>query len=330
MTWRLAICLPPLVLAAGCETLAYYGQAIGGHLELMAAARPLEAWLAEERTAPELRAKLETARRIRAFATQSLALPDNRSYGSYAELGRPFAVWNVYAAPEFSVEPRTECFPFAGCVAYRGFFSEARAREHAARLRAEGLDVFVGGVPAYSTLGRFDDPLLSTFIGRSDAQVARLVFHELAHQLLYVRDDTAFNESFAAAVENEGVRRWLAAEGRAAELAAYREQRERSRALAAQVEETRLRLAALYRQRIAPQAMRERKRAEFARLRVGREALVPPEADNAWLASVALYTRLVPAFERLLAASGGDLPAFYAKVKEIAALEGPARAAALR
>jgi predicted aminopeptidase len=330
MTWRPALAVVSLALAAGCETLGYYGQAISGHLDLMAAARPVEAWLAEPGTAPELRAKLETARRIRAFATQSLALPDNRSYTSYAELGRSFAVWNVYAAPEFSVEPRTECFPFAGCVAYRGFFAEERAREHAARLRAEGFDAFVGGVAAYSTLGRFDDPLLSTFIGRGDARVARLIFHELAHQLLYVRDDTAFNESFAAAVEEEGVRRWLAAEGRGGELAALRDLEQRRREFAARVEETRVRLAELYRQRLAPEAMRERKRAEFARLRAGREALVPPEADNAWLASVALYTRLVPAFERLLAAAGADLPAFYARVKEIAALEGPARAAALR
>ncbi|OGA06156.1 MAG: hypothetical protein A3D95_02600 [Betaproteobacteria bacterium RIFCSPHIGHO2_12_FULL_69_13] len=330
MRWRAVIAVPLLALAAGCETLGYYGQAISGHLELMAAARPVESWLAEPGTAPALRSKLETARRVRAFASARLGLPDNRSYTSYAALDRPFAVWNVYTAPEFSVEPKSECFPFAGCVSYRGFFSEARAREHAARLRAEGLEVFVGGVPAYSTLGKFDDPLLSTFIRRPDEQIARLIFHELAHQLVYVRDDTTFNESFAVAVEEEGVRRWLEAEGRGREAAAWREARARRREFAAQVAETRSRLAALYRQRLAPEAMRGQKHIEFERLRAGREALVPVAANNAWLASVAVYTRLVPAFERMLAASGGDLAAFYARVKEVASLEPQARAAALR
>ncbi len=330
MRWRAITAVPLLALAAGCETLSYYGQAIGGHLELMAAARPVETWLAEPATAPELRAKLETARRVRAFASRSLGLPDNGSYAAYAELGRPFAVWNVYAAPEFSVEPKTECFPFAGCVSYLGFFSEARAREHAARLRGDGFDVFVGGVPAYSTLGRFDDPLLSTFIRRPDGQIARLIVHELAHQLVYVLDDTTFNESFAVAVEEEGVRRWLRAEGRARDLEDFERLRAKRREFAARIEETRARLAALYRQRLAPEAIRERKRVEFERLRAGREALVPAGANNAWLASVAIYSQLVPGFERLLAAAGGDLTVFYAKVKEIAALEPTARAAALR
>ena len=330
MRWRAVIAVPLLALAAGCETLGYYGQAISGHLELMAAARPVESWLAEPGTAPALRSKLETARRVRAFASARLGLPDNRSYTSYAALDRPFAVWNVYTAPEFSVEPKSECFPFAGCVSYRGFFSEARAREHAARLQGEGHDVFVGGVPAYSTLGRFDDPLLSTFIGYPDAQLARLIVHELAHQLVYVRDDTTFNESFAVAVEEEGVRRWLRAEGRSRDLDELERLRARRREFAARIEETRVRLAALYRQRLAPEAIRERKRAEFERLRAGRETLVPAGANNAWLASVAIYSQLVPGFERLLAAAGGDLTAFYARVKEIAALERKERLVALK
>jgi predicted aminopeptidase len=167
----------------------------------MAAARPVDAWIDDPATPAASRQRLELARRIRAFAARHLALPDNASYTSYADLKRPFVVWNVFAAEEFSVKPRTECFPFTGCVSYRGFFSEAAARRHAERLRGEGLDVHVGGVPAYSTLGYFNDPLLSTFIGYPDAQLARLIFHELAHQLVYVRDDTTFNESFAVVVE---------------------------------------------------------------------------------------------------------------------------------
>jgi predicted aminopeptidase len=194
----LAALLPWL---AGCETLAYYRQAIGGHLEVMSGARAVDDWLADTRTPPALRERLQVAQRIRAFASRSLGLPDNGSYRSYVDLGRPFVVWNVFAAPEFSVEPQRECFPFTGCVAYRGFFSEAQALRHAERLKAQGLDVYVRGVPAYSTLGWFDDPLLSSFISYPDAQLARLLFHELAHQLVYAKSDTTFNESFAVVVE---------------------------------------------------------------------------------------------------------------------------------
>ena len=208
------IWIPILVLAvvAGCQSLAYYTQAVGGHFDVLSRARPVSDWLADPATPPELRARLETARHIREFASKSLGLPDNGSYLSYASIDRPYVVWNVFAAPELSVEPKLECFPFAGCVSYRGFYSEDDARRHAERLREAGYDVYVGGVPAYSTLGWTDDPLLSTFIRYPDAQLARLVFHELAHQLVYVKNDTTFNESFAVTVEEEGVRRWLEAE----------------------------------------------------------------------------------------------------------------------
>jgi predicted aminopeptidase len=197
--WFCAVAL--IALVAGCQSLAYYTQAIGGHLKVLSRARPVPEWLADPSTPPELKQRLETARRIREFASTHLKLPENNSYAAYAELNRSYVVWNVFAAPEFSVEPKNECFPFIGCVSYRGFYSEGDARRHAAKLREAGYDVYVGGVPAYSTLGWSDDPLLSTFIGYSDAQLARLVFHELAHQLVYVRDDTTFNESFAVAVE---------------------------------------------------------------------------------------------------------------------------------
>ena len=302
---------------AGCETLGYYRQAIGGHLGIMAAARPVEAWLADPATPPALRERLEAARRIRAFASSELALPDNGTYTSYAELGRPFVVWNVFAAPEFSVRPRRECFPFAGCVSYRGFFSHEAAQRHAARLKGEGFDVHAGGVPAYSTLGWFDDPLLSSFIAYPDAQLARLIFHELAHQVAYASGDTTFNESFAVVVEEEGVRRWLEAQGRGADLEAFRAAQARRRAFARKVTEMRDRLAALYASGLAAEQMRERKAEEFAKLRAEYPLSVPAAPSNAFLVSVALYHERVPQFEALLRESG-SLPAFYARVRELA------------
>jgi predicted aminopeptidase len=315
---RLALVLLLLMLATGCETLSYYGQAIRGQLGLLAAARPIESWLADPATSPELRARLETARRIREYASRDLGLPDNASYASYAELRRPYPVWNVFAAPRFSIEPRQECFPFTGCVSYRGFFSEQHARKHAERLRAAGYDVHVAGVPAYSTLGWFDDPLLSSFIKYPDAQLARLLFHELAHQRVYAKDDTTFNESFAVTVEEEGVRRWLEAQGRAGELAEFRAAQARKREFARQVQETRKRLAAVYAMALPEEAMLGRKREEYARLRAAYPSVVPEEANNAYLGSIALYTELVPQFEKLLAAEGGDLPAFYRRVEALA------------
>ncbi len=306
---------------AGCETLGYYRQAIGGHLEIMAAARPIEAWLADPATPPALRDRLAAARRIRAFASRELALPDNGSYTSYAELGRAFVIWNVFAAPEFSVRPRRECFPFAGCVSYRGFFSDEAAKRYAARLKGEGFDVHAGGVPAYSTLGWFDDPLLSSFIGYPDAQLARLIFHELAHQVAYARGDTTFNESFAVVVEEEGVRRWLASEGRTADLEAFRAAQARRRTFARKVTELRDRLAAVYESGLPEAQMRERKAEEFAKLRAEYPLNVPAEPNNGFLVSVALYHERVPQFEALLRESG-SLPAFYARVRELAKSRG--------
>jgi predicted aminopeptidase len=308
------------LLLCGCETLSYYGQAIGGHLDVIAAARPVEAWIADPATPAELRARLQLAERIRDFASRSLGLPDNRSYRSYAELGRPFVVWNVFAAPEYSVEPRKECFPLTGCVAYRGFFSEREARRRAERLKAQGNDVYVGGVPAYSTLGWFDDPLLSTFIHYSDAQLARLIFHELAHQIVYKPNDTTFNESFAVSVEEEGVRRWLQAEGRGTELDAFHAAQARRKRFADRVKETREKLAAAYSEtgggRGQP-ALKRSKTEIWQTLRDEYPKIVPAEANNAFLASIALYNELVPDFEALLRESA-SLPAFYERVRELA------------
>ncbi len=324
MSWRHGLAAALLLLAGGCESIGYYSQAIEGHLGVMASARPIDAWLADPSTSAALRARLETARRIRQYASRELGLPDNGSYLSYADLGRPFAVWNVFAAPQFSVEPKKECFPFSGCVSYRGFFSEEEARRHAAQLREAGYDVHVAGVPAYSTLGWFDDPLLSSFILYSDAQLARLIFHELAHQVVYASGDSTFNESFAVAVEEEGVRRWLETEGRSADLAAFRAAQARRREFAAGVEAARERLKSIYSGGLSKERMLELKRGEFARLRAEYGAIVPAEANNAFLASISLYTQLVPEFERLLAESG-SLETFYLRVRELAATKAEYR-----
>jgi predicted aminopeptidase len=326
------LALSALVLA-GCETLAYYGQAAGGQLALVGRAQPVEQVLADPAAGPELKAQLALAGQIRDFASRELRLPDSGAYRSYAKLDRPFALWNVVAAPEFSLAPVLSCFPVAGCVSYRGYYDKAAAERHAQGLREAGHDVVLYGVPAYSTLGWFDDPLLSTFIGYPEADLARLMFHELAHQLLYVKDDTPFNESFAVVVEREGLKRWLGARGREADLAQWREREARSRELQAQIAAARERLQALYRSRLDPAAMREGKRAELARLRpllARLPGFEGQEPNNAMLASFATYTDLVPAFEKLMAEAGGDLPAFYARVKSLAALEPAQRKTALR
>jgi len=328
--------LAALLPLAGCYLL----QAAGGQLDLNARRVPLERVIAAPATPPPLRAQLELVRRARDFATRELGLPDNGSYRAYADVGRPYVVWNVFAAPEFSVEPRTWCFPIAGCSAYRGYFAEARARRFARGLEARGYDVLVGGVPAYSTLGHFADPVLNTMLGASDEELVATIFHELAHQRLYVRDDSAFNEAFATVVEGEGLRRWLEAEGHAGALAEFRRRQDRYAEVAALVGEARARLRQLYAEPLPRERMRERKAAEFARLRAayeqrrahwgtgGYEWLFGATLNNASLLAVATYQECVPGLEQRLAAAGADLARFYAAAGELARLAPAARHAA--
>ena len=312
---RALLSLLSALALSGCGTLSYYAQSVGGHLDLTSRARRVDEVLADANSPPALKERLKTAAAIREFASRDLKLPDNGSYRSYAELDRPYAVWNVVAAPEFSLQPVQSCFAIAGCVAYRGYYAKRAAEKYADHLRTQGNDVMVYGVPAYSTLGWFDDPLLSTFIDYPDAALARLMFHELAHQVVYVKDDSTFNESFAVVIEREGLRRWLAANGRTGEQPRGQDK------FAALVASTRVKLEALYRMRLAPDAMRERKRAELEALRPwlaslrGFEGVVP---NNAFLASYVTYTDRVPMFERMLAESKGELPDFYARVKQLA------------
>jgi len=338
---RLSVLLVSALLA-GCDTLAYYGQAVHGQLELVRAARPVAEVLEDPATSDTLRAQLQLAGSIRDFAVRALSLPDNASFRHYVALGRQFPVWNVVAAPEFSVKPAQSCFPVAGCVSYRGFFAHEDAARFATVRRSEGFDVHAYGVPAYSTLGWFTDPLLSSFIGYADAELARLVFHELSHQVVYVADDTTFNESFAVAVEEAGVQRWLSAQGRTQDLVAFRLAQARKIEFVTLVGETRARLEAVYAMTLSPEAMRERKRGAFAAMAARYAALkrawggfagydrLMVSPNNALIASITTYTGQVPGFRRLLAASGGDFAVFHARVRALAAMPAAERKAALR
>jgi predicted aminopeptidase len=341
--WWLALAAAgALVAAAGCSTFSYYGQAIGGHLEVMNRAAPIPERIADPATSSELRARLERVLAIREFATRELGLPDNGSYRKYADIGRPFVVWNVFAAPEFSVDPRQSCFPVAGCVGYRGYYAQGAAEAFGDGLRKDGFDVFVYGVAAYSTLGWFDDPVLNTFIRYPDADLARLVFHELAHQVVYVKGDTAFNESFAVAVEEEGLRRWMAKHASPAEREAHSASRARRAEFVKLVLRYREQAAKLYREPLADEAKRAAKAKLFADLGAEYGELKAKQwggfagydrffagVNNAHLASVATYEELVPAFRALLAREGGDLTKFFAAVKDLAALPKPERDLAL-
>jgi len=330
-------------LLCGCATLRYYSQAVGGHLDLMRRASPIKEHLGRDAVPAAIKAKLQAVLRIREFASRELALPDNGSYRSYADLGRQYAVWNVFAAPEFSLEPVSACFVFVGCVSYRGYFGEADAQAEAAALRERDYDVHVGGVPAYSTLGWFDDPVLSTFIQYPVAELARLLFHELAHQLLYIKNDTRFNESFAATVEQAGVDRWLAQNGSERERAAYERLQSMRREFVALVLRYRAALEQYYRQDLPVEEKRLGKARRFAgmeeeyrQLKVswggfaGYDRWFAGKPNNATLASVALYTELAPAFSALLLGVDGDLSRFYAAVKELAKLPKDERDARLR
>jgi len=343
------VCLLAAAAAAlltGCATTGYYAQAIGGQIELWRLAQPIETVVADAATAPALKAKLDAVQAIRAFASRELGLPDNGSYRSYADVKRPFVAWNVFAADALSLHAQEWCFPVVGCVGYRGYFSRDGADAFARELRAQGLDVYVGGVPAYSTLGWFNDPVLSTFINYPASELARLLFHELAHQIVYVKDDSTFNESFAVAVETAGVARWLASRPEApGARQTYETWQARRRDYLALIERYRERLDALYRspatreEKLAvKQALFDEMRRDYAALKVawggyaGYDRIFAGEINNALIASVAIYTQRVPAFQALLAREGGDLPRFYAAVKTLAKLpkaERDARLAAL-
>ena len=336
-----------LLVIAGCLALAgcgtvYVAQAAKGQLQILTARRPISRVLADPKVDPVLKGRLESVRAAREFAVRELALPNNKSYTSYADLKREYVVWSVVATPEFSIEPREWCFPIVGCVAYRGYFNQRRADRFAASLHVAGYDVIVGGVPAYSTLGRFDDPILNTMMTYGDDELASTMFHELSHQLVYIADDTAFNEAFAVAVEREGLARWLKERGREADLVKYEKRRQLQKEGIRIVSRHREELVTLYASAIPADEMRERKAEIFTRLieevrtrdrregiQSGLASMLEGSPNNARLASLATYYDCVPGFERLLADEGHDLPRFYAAVRELAKLPREQRRARL-
>ena len=319
---------------SGCS-VGYLLQAGHGQWQLLRTRTPIDRLIASDSTDAALKSRLELARAAREFASRELALPDNRSYRSYSALGRAYVVWNVVAVPEFSVAPKRWWFPITGRVAYRGYFREENARRFTAALAARGYDTYVGGVSAYSTLGRFADPLLDTMLRYGDLQLVGTMFHELAHQLIYLKSDSEFNEAFAMSVEREGVARWLESAGRSTELAAYRERAQLQAQLSRLLASGRAQLALLYGTVLPVVEMRHRKQtlldvtAKAVRdydhrqgIRSGYQAWFDAGLNNAHLASVATYYDCVPGFERLLAQQGGNLPAYYAAVSALA--RGPA------
>ncbi|MDP3523420.1 MAG: aminopeptidase [Hoeflea sp.] len=327
----------------GCTSVGYYAESLGGHLRIMAARKDVAGLVADPATPGPLRARMVSASAIRQFASDALDLPDNRSYRAYVDIGRDYVTIAVYAAPEFSLAPVVKCFPVFGCVPYQGFFSAENASKAAAALRAEGHDVHVAGVTAYSTLGFTSDPLLSTMFRGGEAQLAALIFHELAHQRVYVRDDSAFNEGFAVAVEVSGVRKWLSAAGDAEGLRRFEAGRARSADFLGLVSDARKELHAVYggpgteaQKRADKAAAIERLRQRYREMRdrrwngySGYDGWFETPINNAKLATTSVYNNLVPDFLRLLDLCGGDYGRFYAAVERFGRLERAGRVAAL-
>lgn len=319
-----------LAACAAFETVDYYWQGAAGQLDLLSRARPIPDVI--DQSSGALAARLRRIREIREFASRELGLPENGSYTRYTDLGRPYVTWNVFATPELSLKPRQWCFPIAGCVNYRGYFRETEAKGESTRLKAAGDDVYVGGVPAYSTLGWFDDPVLSSFVGWPETEIARLIFHELAHQLLYVKSDSAFNESFATTVEEAGLARWLAArqDSQLSTLASHADRMRR--VFRDLVRTTRSRLSEIYASNASDDDKRRAKKEIVAAMKAAYESAKAGEPglagydrwfaqqpNNAALAAIGLYTDRVPAFRELLHEANDDLPTFYARVRALAA-----------
>ena len=317
------------LLLCACSTVDYYAHVAKGQSELVMNRRDVSEVLRDPSTDAQIRKRLELAQQARQFATARLDLPDNRSYTSYVKLNRSYVVWNVFATPRFSISPIQHCFPFAGCVAYRGYFSRDKAKAESQRLEAQGDDVYVGGVPAYSTLGWFDDPILSSMMRWDDDELAGTIFHELAHQLIYVKDDSSFNESFASFVQEEGLRQWRQSRGLPAQN--VREQT-MDDGFTWLVMDLRDRLKTLYASGVDEQTMAAAKQQTIDDFRVRYaqwrdldwpgdhryDAWVNGPINNARLLPFGIYDRWTPVFLALFRHSEGQWPAFYASVREFA------------
>jgi len=332
-----------LLMLAGCSDFSYCVQCIRGQLDVTSRTRPIDEVLHDPQVPEGERKQLAKVLAIRAFAVDQLALPDNDSYRLYANIGRPYVVWNVVATPEFSLAPKQWCYPVVGCVSYRGYFNPDETRKVGEELASQGFDTDVYGVKAYSTLSWFADPVLNTFLDGADSQLASLIFHELAHQVVYVSDDSSFNEAFAKTVEMEGMRRWLHGNSTGKEWQDYLDREVRGEEFLALLSQTRDQLSGLYAQSLNDEAKRSAKREILAKLeddlRNRRDTWPNPAAIDSWLerglnnarlASIATYREHVPAFQALLDAQNNDLPAFYAEVGRLAKLPTAERIARLK
>ncbi len=331
------IALLTALLVCSCSTMSFYRQAISGQMELSRKSRPNAEVLADPAVAAEVKRKLLLIEELRAFAARELHLP-TKSFGKYCDLKRPYVVWVVFASPEFSVEAKTWWYPLVGSLKYRGFFAEKDAQREGERLRKQGLDVFVGGVDAYSTLGYLRDPVLNTFLHRSDADLAELVFHELTHAKVFIPGDTDFNEAFATANAEHGVRRWYRSKGDLNGLRAYEASLKKGREVISLLLRTREKLkdvyASTYRSIETERLIKLHAfktmlhEAEQLRTKAGHsryEQVAAQQWNNARLNTVATYYTMVPGFERLLKLHGDDLEAFYREVAAMRKLDNAAR-----
>ncbi|HEY2037762.1 MAG TPA: aminopeptidase [Steroidobacteraceae bacterium] len=329
---RLAALAAMLAGLAGCTSTMYLLQAAGGEWHVIHARKPIVQVIDDPQTPQPMIRELAEVREARDFASRVLKLPDNASYRTYTKIDRPYVVWNVVAAPALSVEPKTWCFPIAGCVAYRGYFSEKRAQAFASELKRRGYDVVVEGVPAYSTLGKLPDPVMSTMMRYGSDELAAMIFHELAHQLLYVTNDSRFDEAFAVTVQEEGLKRWLEYKGRPMRIEELDRQRQEDGLFMTLLRYTRARLARLYASAAPRQMKLRRKQQIFGELAADIRTLehrlhvhssvyddwIAAGLNNAQLASVSTYYDCVPGFERLLQRENGDLTRFYDAARELA------------
>jgi predicted aminopeptidase len=331
-----------VAVTAACSSLDYYRQALAGQMELVRKREPVAEVVDSADTSATLRQRLLLIQRMRDFATGELRLPDNGSYRSYADLGRPYLVWNVFATPELSLAAREWCYPLVGCLSYRGYFDPQQATQLATELQRQGLETWVGGVPAYSTLGWFDDPLLNTFVDWPEGRLAELIFHELAHQRLYLSGATGFNESFATAVGRLGARRWLARYGADLAGADYQRQRALKSSFLNLVFGARTELESVYGSEQGAAGKRQAKSQvleilshDYQRWKArwqgfsGYDRVMATGPSNAWFAAVATYTDQVPAFLALFQASGESFERFYRAAERLADLNAETRSAEL-
>lgn len=322
----LSLLLAPLIALLslqGCSTLSYYQQAIAGQFEILNKRQDITALTQHKDTPPELKQKLETVLQVRTFAHQEMQMDVGDSYSQYSDVQRDYVVWNLSASPELSLSPHQWCYPIIGCQSYRGYFHQTMAEAEANKLQQQGYDTWVGGVSAYSTLGWFDDPVLNTFVYRSNASLAALLIHELSHQILYIKGDTAFNESFATAVELEGVNRWLTATSQEYQIDSYHQKVAEKNFFIEMVLATNHQLKTVYDSPISDSEKRIKKRELIAALQASYQLAIRnqqvkgyfshwfKEVNNAKLITISNYYKYVPAFTAMIKEAKGNMHAFY-------------------